>query len=131
MIRSEPRRLGPLEGHYLPLAILFAAVMIFFARVLFTHTYLIPWDFRGFHLPLATAVFDAMKGTGSILWDTSTYCGRPLFADPQAQIFYPPTALAVFLSTFFGASALAYIWNGNWRSTFSPQEPLPICYCAS
>jgi len=93
----------------LPLVILFAAVAVFFARVLFTHHYLIPWDFRGFHLPLAMAVFDAMKGTGSVLWDTSTYCGRPLFADPQAQVFYPPTDVAVFVSTLFGPSSLAYV----------------------
>jgi len=106
---SAARRVAPPESPYLPLAILFAAVLVFFARNLFSHAYLIPWDFRGFHLPLATAVFDAMKGTGSVLWDTSTYCGRPLFADPQAQIFYPPTALAVFLSTLFDASALVYI----------------------
>jgi hypothetical protein len=89
--------------------ILLAAVLIFFARVLLARTFVIPWDFRSFHLPLAMAVFDAMKGTGSVLWDTTTYCGRPLFADPQAQIFYPPTDLAIFISTFFGASRLAYI----------------------
>ena len=50
-----------------------------------------------------------MTGAGSVLWDTSTYCGRPLFADPQAQVFYPPTDLAVFVATFFGYSRLAYI----------------------
>jgi len=93
----------------LALAVLLAGVLVFFARVLFTHRYLIPWDFRGFHLPLAMAVFDALKGTGSILWDASTYCGRPLFADPQAQVFYPPTLAAVFISTFFGSSSVAYV----------------------
>src|SRR6516225_1355739 len=76
-----------------PLILLFTAVLIFFARVLFTTHYSVPWDFRGFHLPLAMAVFDAMKGAGSVLWDPTTYCGRPLFADPQAQVFYPPTDL--------------------------------------
>ncbi|HEV3196482.1 MAG TPA: hypothetical protein VGZ73_01215 [Bryobacteraceae bacterium] len=86
-----------------------AAVLIFFARVLFTHNYIIPWDFREFHLPIATALFDAMKGTGSFLWDTSTYCGRPLFADPQGQVFYPPTEVAVLVSTWFGYSSLAQV----------------------
>jgi hypothetical protein len=54
------------------------------------------------------SIFDAMKGTGSVLWDTSTYCGRPLFANPQAQVFYPPTDVAVFIATFLGSSRLAY-----------------------
>ena len=92
----------------LPLIILFAAVVVFFARVLLTRAYLLPWDFPGFHLPLAMSVFDAMKGSGSVLWETTTYCGRPLFADPQAQVFYPPTILTIFVSTFFDSSWLVY-----------------------
>src|SRR6266516_3300689 len=89
-----------------PAAILLAAVLVFFARILFTGRYIIPWDFRGFHLPLASALFDAVRGAGSVLWDTGTYCGRPFFADPQAQVFYPPTGLTIFLSTLIGYSSL-------------------------
>ena len=93
---------------WLALIIMCVAVIIFFARVLFRR-FIIPWDFRGFHLPLAAAVFDAMKNGRSVLWDPSTYCGRPLFADPQAQVFYPPTGLAVFLATFFNFSKLVRV----------------------
>ena len=96
-----------------PLALLLAAVLVFFARVLFTTRYVIPWDFRGFHLPLAMAVFDAMKGTGSVLWDTTTYCGRPLFADPTAQVFYLPTDFTIWISTLAGSSRLA--WLLEWE----------------
>ena len=92
-----------------PLIILFTAVVLFFAKVLLTRDYAIPWDFRGFHLPLAMSVYDAMKGAGSVLWDTTTYCGRPLFADPQAQVFYPPTILTIFAATFFDSSRLVYL----------------------
>ncbi len=91
------------------MTILIVAVLVFFARILFSTHYLIPWDFREFHLPLAAAVFDAMKGAGSVLWDTSTYCGRPLFADPQAQVFYPPTYVAIRIATLFSAGNLAYV----------------------
>jgi len=96
-----------------PIALLLAAVLVFFAPVLFTRRYVIPWDFRGFHLPLAMAVFDAMKGTGSVLWDTTTYCGRPLFADPTAQVFYLPTDFTIWLSTLAGSSRLA--WLLEWE----------------
>jgi hypothetical protein len=103
----QPR--GSRYTSLIPLAALFAAVAILFGRVLFTSVYVLPWDFRGFHLPMAMTVFDAMKGNGSVLWDTTTYCGRPLFADPQAQVFYPPTDIAIWIATFFGSSRLAYI----------------------
>jgi hypothetical protein len=94
---------------YLPLAILLAAVLVLFARVLFTTGYEIPWDFRGFHLPLASAVFDAMQGNGSVLWDPTSYCGRPLFADPQAQVFYPPSIVAVWFATWLGSASLVHV----------------------
>ena len=64
---------------------------------------------RSAALPLAAALYDGIKGTGSLQWDTTTYCGRPLFADPQAQVFYPPTILAVAVATFFHPSQLAYV----------------------
>jgi hypothetical protein len=97
------------RSNFTPLVVLLGAALIFFARVLFTNRYIVPWDFRGFHLPLAMTVFDAMKGTGSVLWDTTTYCGRPVFADPQTQVFYPPTDFFIFVATFFGSSQLAYV----------------------
>jgi len=50
-------------------AILLAAALILFARVLFTSQYSLPWDFRSFHLPLATAISE-----GTVWWDPSTYC---------------------------------------------------------
>jgi hypothetical protein len=106
--RAAPHRSAAEPWAHLPLPILLLAALVFHAQVLFTRRYLIPWDFRGFHLPLAAAVFDAMKGAGSILWDTSTYCGRPLFADPQAQVFYPPTALTIFISSFFDSAWLVH-----------------------
>ena len=108
-VHTMPTTQKPTFQSVLPLVVLLAAMLIFFCRVLFSHHYLIPWDFRAFHLPIASVLFDAMKGAGSILWDTSTYCGRPFFADPQAQAFYPPTDIAVFVSTFFGISSLAYV----------------------
>jgi hypothetical protein len=92
-----------------PFLMLFAAALVFFRKVLFGDHYLIPFDFRYFHLPLATAIRDAIASGNSPLWDPSTYCGRPLFADPQAQLYYLPTTAAIGLSVLWPSASLAYL----------------------
>jgi hypothetical protein len=88
------------------LLILLGAVLVFFRKVLFVDDFSIPWDFRTFHLPVANAVAEALRTGQSPLWDPYTYCGRPLFADPQAQLFYPPTLLMTWLFNLFPAVPL-------------------------
>src|SRR5262245_37509599 len=88
---------------------LLIAVLVFFRKVLFSPGYVIPWDFRYFHYPLAAFIADAL-GSGRLpLWDPYTYCGRPFFADPQTQLFYPPTLVTVLLSNMLGGDHLLYL----------------------
>src|SRR5260370_5826303 len=92
-----------------PYIVLLAAVLIFFRKVLFWPGYVIPWDFRYFHYPLAAFIADALRAGQLPLWDPYTYCGRPLFADPQAQLFYPPTLAAILVSNLLGGGHLLYV----------------------
>jgi len=98
------QRFGERVGPYL---ILLAEVLIFYRRVLFG-AYAIPWDLRTFHLPLATFIADSFRAGEFPLWDPFTYCGRPFYANIQAQVFYPPTLLAVVASNLAGADTLLY-----------------------
>jgi hypothetical protein len=77
--------------------------------VLFGHYYIIPWDFRHFLLPLVTALSNGLKSGESLPWDPSTYCGRPLFGDPQVQLYYLPTDLVAALSALFPSFRLVYL----------------------
>ncbi|MBV8732142.1 MAG: YfhO family protein, partial [Acidobacteriia bacterium] len=88
---------------------LLIAVLIFFRKVLFEDGYSIPWDFRSFHLPLATALLNALRSGESLLWDPNTYCGRPLFGDPQVQLYYPPTDVVIALSALLPSLDLAHL----------------------
>ncbi|MEN6603993.1 MAG: hypothetical protein ABFD86_16415, partial [Bryobacteraceae bacterium] len=90
-----------------PYLILLAEVLIFYRKVLFG-AYAIPWDLRTFHLPLATFIADSFRAGEFPLWDPFTYCGRPFYANIQAQVFYPPTLLAVLASNLAGADTLLY-----------------------
>ncbi|HBY58767.1 MAG TPA: hypothetical protein DEH78_03030 [Solibacterales bacterium] len=74
--------------------LLLAGALAFFRAVLFVPAYTVPWDFRGHHLPLATAYADALSEGVMPLWDPYTYCGRPLLANPQTAVFYPGMLLA-------------------------------------
>jgi hypothetical protein len=49
------------------LGILLLAVLVFYRKVLFSDAYIIPWDFRHFHLPLAAALSNALKSSESLL----------------------------------------------------------------
>ena len=97
------------SGALMPYLILLAAALIFFREVLFGSGYVIPWDFRYFHYPLATFIADALRAGHLPLWDPYTYCGRPVFADPQAQLFYPPTFITIVLSNIIGGDHLFYL----------------------
>jgi hypothetical protein len=69
--------------------LLLAGVLFFFRHVLFLPGYVIPWDMRGYHLPLAVAYADALAERAWPFWEPFTYCGRPLLANPQAAVLYP------------------------------------------
>ncbi|MGH9672931.1 MAG: YfhO family protein [Bryobacteraceae bacterium] len=82
----------------LPGLFLLAAALFFFRRPLFDSAYAIPWDLRSYHLPIATFVAESFSRGELPLWDPWTYCGRPLYANLTAQVFYPPAWPAFLLA---------------------------------
>jgi hypothetical protein len=69
--------------------------VLFFWRTLVNPRTHIPFDLEGFHLPLLAYVAQCARNGVAPLWDPFPYNGVPIHADPQAQIFYPPTWLAL------------------------------------
>jgi hypothetical protein len=89
----------------LPYLLLLAEVLLFFRHVLFVGGYVIPWDLRYDHYPIAAFVAESFERGELPLWDPSTYCGRPLYANIQAQVFYPPMIAVIRAET-----------SGLWRA---------------
>src|ERR1039458_1425469 len=69
--------------------------IIFFRRVLINPSEHIPYDLAGFHLPLISYVAQCVRQGIAPLWDPYPYCGAPIHADIQAQVFYPFTWVAI------------------------------------
>jgi hypothetical protein len=80
----------------LPLVILLVETLIFYRQILFSKNFGIPFDLEGYHQPLADFIAASLRNGHLPLWNPYTYCGVPLYANPQAQLFYPP-AWPVFL----------------------------------
>lgn len=89
-----------------PAVLLAGAAALFHHKALFSASYSIPWDFRYFHQPLAALMTRAFASGAFPLWDTSTYCGRPLYAVIQAQAFYPPAILTALAGAVLGEGRL-------------------------
>ncbi len=89
-----------------PYVLLLAEVLAFYAPVLFTGEYVIPYDLRGYHLGPATLAARTLQAAELPLWDPYTYCGFPVYANPQVQLFYPPAWVTFALSGLFGESSL-------------------------
>lgn len=110
MVGSHPR--GKLVG--LPYIVLAIEVLLFYRLILFRPArYIIPWDFRYYHLPILEFVAASFRRGELPLWDPYTYCGIPLYADLTAQVFYPPTVIAILLSNAFGGGSLD--WWMEWQ----------------
>src|SRR5690348_6168256 len=92
-----------------PYAVLLVEILAFYWRVLFVPgRYVIPWDLRYFHFPIAAFVARSL-GQGVLpLWDPFAYCGMPAFADPSTQLFYPPALAAILASNWFAPQSLLY-----------------------
>jgi hypothetical protein len=105
--RSVPS-LNQLRGAWPPL-ILFAQVVAFHWRILFSDRHVIPWDFRYYHYPIFHFMAQSFRRGQLPLWDPYTYCGMPFYAGFQNQVFYPPTVIAVLLSNMVGGDHLFYM----------------------
>lgn len=82
--------------------------VLFFRRVLINPRAHIPFDIEGFHLPLISYVAQSVRHGIVPLWDPYTYGGMPIYADSQAQVFYPLTWLAIFAGNLSQGRALFY-----------------------
>jgi hypothetical protein len=91
-----------------PYWILLIEVLFFYRQVLFYDGWVIPWDLRYFHLPHASFIAECFRNGELPLWDPYVYCGRPFSANIQAQLFYPPLALAILISNWAGGANLLY-----------------------
>src|SRR2546429_2273042 len=90
-----------------PYAVLLTEILAFFRKILFQPgEYAIPWDLRYYHLPLAEFMAKSFRQGHLPLWDPFTYCGWPIYAELTAQVFYPPTVIAVLISNLAGGHHL-------------------------
>lgn len=91
-----------------PYGVLIAEVLLFYRRVLFDFTYVIPWDLRYYHFPMLAFMARSLRAGELPLWDPYSYCGFPIYANFTAQLFYPPTLAAIFLSNWLAPQHLFY-----------------------
>jgi len=92
----------------LPFAVLLVEALAFYRHVLFHGGYVIPWDLRYYHLPIAEFVAKCFRNGELPLWNPDYYCGFPIYANITTQLFYPPTVLAIWLSNLTGGENLLY-----------------------
>src|ERR1051325_4524354 len=88
---------------------LFAKVVVFFYKPLFSSQYIFPWDFRGVQLPMITFLADELRDNRFPLWSPFTYCGYPIFANIEACFFHPLILAGAFLASRLSAESLPII----------------------
>jgi hypothetical protein len=95
---------------FVSIFVLLSEALAFYRQVLFLpRQYVIPYDFRGYHLPLAQFMALSLRRGELPLWDPYPYCGMPIYANLAAQVFYPPTIATVLLSNWIGGGRLGYL----------------------
>lgn len=83
---------------FLPWTILLGSVLAFYRAILFRSDTFIPWDLQSYHLPQAVFTGDCLRRGIFPLWEPGIFCGRPFYAQIQAQIFYPFRLLTLLLA---------------------------------
>jgi hypothetical protein len=81
--------------------ILLVQAVLFWRHALFLG-YAIPWDLQTYHLAHAHLYAEALRQGELPLWDPYTYSGRPVQANIQAQVFYPPMAAVALAGSWLG-----------------------------
>jgi hypothetical protein len=74
--------------------LLFVLTIFFFAGVLFSDKYAIPWDMIDFYYPSQFYSIESIKNGSLPFWNPHILSGFPALADPENAVFYP---LNVFL----------------------------------
>ncbi|HXI42928.1 MAG TPA: YfhO family protein [Bryobacteraceae bacterium] len=90
------------------LLLLIAQPLLFFKKVLFNPRAHIPFDIEQFHLPLATYIARCVRQGVFPFWDPYPYCGVPIHADIQAQLFYPLSWISIVLGNLSEGHKLYY-----------------------
>src|ERR1700719_2897746 len=105
-------RLGwnfPVErSEFIALIFLILQPVVFYRQVLFNPRRYIPFDLEAFHLPLAAYIGRSVREGVFPFWDPYPYCGVPIHADLQAQLFYPFTWIAILLGNLSSGHKLLY-----------------------
>lgn len=99
---------GPVFSRVASVVLLIAQPLIFFQGVLFNPRRHIPYDIEGFHLPLAAYIARCVREHVLPLWAPYPYCGVPIHADIQAQLFYPFTWISLLLGNLSAGRNLFY-----------------------
>ena len=96
VVRYKRCKLGPPMNRARNAALLLLVLqpVLFFRTALIHPTKHLPYDIAGFHTPLADYIAWTADQGRFPLWDPNPYCGYPIHADVQAQLFYPPAWLA-------------------------------------
>jgi hypothetical protein len=90
------------------IVLLIGQPLLFFSGVLFNPRKHIPYDIEGFHLPLAAYIARCVREHVLPLWAPYPYCGVPIHADIQAQLFYPLTWISLLLGNLSAGHKLFY-----------------------
>src|SRR5258708_30137668 len=101
---------GLLDRHasLLALLLLMAQPLVFCKRVLFNPKAHIPFNIEHFHLPLVPYIARCVRLGIFPFWDPYPYCGVPIHADIQAQLFYPPSWISIVLGNMSEGHKLFY-----------------------
>ena len=90
------------------LAALIVQPVIFFWTVLINPRNHIPFDIQEFHFPLIAYIARCAREGTAPFWDPFPYCGVPIHADSQAQLFYPLNWIAILLGNISHGRYLYY-----------------------
>jgi hypothetical protein len=104
-VRSRLRRLGPA-------AALAALVALLFHRAALGGEAFFERDIQFDWYPQVESFVRAVVAGSWPVWDTSIAFGQPLWADPSAQVLYPPTWLNLLMRpwTYYTVFVLLHVW---------------------
>lgn len=92
LLRFRVRRRPLLSDRNLDIAsisLLFVLTIFFFAGVLFSDKYAIPWDMIDYYYPAHFYTVESIKHGSFPLWNPHILSGFPSIADPETAVFYP------------------------------------------
>jgi hypothetical protein len=90
------------------IALIVLQPIIFYWHILIFPREHIPYDVESYYFPLIAYIARCIRNGWAPFWDPYTYAGMPLHADLQAQMFYPPTWIAIALGNVSQGRNLFY-----------------------